>query len=92
MAEIGVWLEASKAKKDEGPREGSMQAGDSGGRSPSGCKREACDIQACLQQHDHQQSRCQGAIRALVTCCRSYRAKHGHSNEQCSGIRLDSER
>ncbi|KAF2555281.1 hypothetical protein F2Q68_00013131 [Brassica cretica] len=33
------------------------------------CKKEACDIQACLSKNNFLPQRCQGVIEKLQTCC-----------------------
>ena len=83
MAEVGVWLEASRKRRGERPEESRRdEDGDE-------CKREACGIQECLKKNDHQQDRCRSAILALQSCCRRFRDRHGHSNAHCAAIRLD---
>ncbi|RKP35786.1 hypothetical protein BJ085DRAFT_15465, partial [Dimargaris cristalligena] len=43
------------------------------------CQKQACDIQACLQKHNYQESHCQQYLEKLRQCCATLLAKGGSS-------------
>ena len=48
------------------------------------CKKESCDIQRCLNEHNFDDQRCLDTIEMMLKCCRVWREK----SICCSGFML----
>ncbi|KAK6945455.1 Mature-T-Cell Proliferation I type [Dillenia turbinata] len=51
------------------------------------CKKEACDIQACLTKNNFNSQRCRKVIELLQSCCESREYKSTHCGSVSSLLR-----